>query len=931
VKPAPATVLTLMERDDELSVVRQTITEASAGAARVAVIEGPAGIGKSRLLAALRGEAEGSGCRVLTARGSELERAFPFGVVRQLFEPLVAEDHDALSGAAASALPIFRTTDVAGVPEDASFGVLHGLYWLTLNVAGDAPLAFVVDDLQWADVPSLRFLAYLAHRLEGQPILLALGLRTAEAGTDAALLAALVDDPQAIRLRPRALSPNGVAQLTRARLDDSPALAFTSAVHAATGGNPLLLHELLKTLAAEGVRPTADRVTAVRELGSRAISRSVLRRLARLSPDAVAIARALAVLGDGADLRAVSALTEIDQFRVAAATRDLSRAEILHSEQRLGFVHPLVRDAVYGDLTAGEREILHSRAIRVLEDLDAPVEQVAAHWLILPRQGDPSVAAVLQEASRIAVSRGAPDSAVAYLERAIEEPLDEETRARVLLELGLVSADVMNAASIGYLRAAQAALTDPAELALAAEALCRQLCYAGEGEEAAAVVRAALAELPADLDDLRQRLETGALLAINFGADASDLAEQLATMRKGIRGTGEGRWMLDAVITMEEAFACCPADGCVPRVLAAIHDGAIVTREPAMAAIAAINVLAMAERPEAMELWETYRAVAYRSGSLVATVGLFLWRGFALLTYGEIDEAISSARQASETQISWGQDRSGVLSYSSAFLARALLEQGDVEGARQALQRRGDPTPGADGWLMWMLAEAEILLAEERHIEVIRVIEDSARYLERCPNPAWLPWRTVLARSLAAIGRVAEAKALIEDDLSFARQWGAPGPIGRALRVSAELDGGDEPRLREAVDVLSNSLCRLELAKALAALGRTVRISRRPSEARDLLRRALEIAESCGADALAAQVRTELQAAGARPRSAERSGVGSLTPSELRVATFASEGKSNRDIAQALYVTPKTVEVHLSSVYRKLGIRSRAALANALS
>jgi DNA-binding CsgD family transcriptional regulator len=932
VQTAPATDLSLMERAEELSVVHRTITDASAGTARVAVIEGPAGIGKSRLLAALRGEAAESGFRVLTARGSELERAFPFGVVRQLFEQLVREDEpDSLSGAAAAALPIFRTTDVAGVPEDASFGVLHGLYWLTLNVAGDAPLAFVVDDLQWADVPSLRFLAYLAHRLEGQPILLALGLRTAEPGTDAALLAALVDDPQAIRLRPRALSPKGVAQLTRARLDDSPAQAFTSAMHAATGGNPLLLHELLKTLAAEGVRPTADRVAAVRELGSRAISRSVLRRLTRLSPDAVAIARAVAVLGDGADLRALSALTEIDPMRVAAATRDLSRAEILQTEQRLGFVHPLVRDAVYSDLTAGEREILHSRAIRVLEDLDAPIEQVAAHWLILPRQGDPSVAAVLREASRIAISRGAPDSAVAYLERAIEEPLDEETHARVLLELGLVSAEVMNAASIGYLRAARAALTDPAELARAAEALARQLCFAGEGEEAAAVARAALAELPPDMDDLRQRLETGALLAVNFGADAPNLPEQLTALRKDLRGEGAGRWMLDAIITFEEAYTCRPANECVPRILAAIRDGAIVTGEPAMTGLASINVLAAAEHPEAMELWETYRAVAYRSGSLVATVGLFLWRGFTLLLFGEIDEAISSTRQAGETQISWGQDRSGVLSYSSSFLARALLEQGDVEGARQALQRRGDPTPGADGWLMWLLAEAEILLAEERHADVIRVFEGSERYLERCTNPAWLPWRTVLARSLSALGRAAEAKALIEEDLSYARQWGAPGPIGRALRVSAELDGGDEGLLREAVDVLSNSLCRLELAKALAALGRTVRISRRPSEARDLLRRALEIAESCGATALATQVRTELQAAGARPRNAEQSGLGSLTPSELRVATFAAQGKSNRDIAQALYVTPKTVEVHLSSVYRKLGIRSRVALVNALS
>jgi DNA-binding NarL/FixJ family response regulator len=137
--------------------------------------------------------------------------------------------------------------------------------------------------------------------------------------------------------------------------------------------------------------------------------------------------------------------------------------------------------------------------------------------------------------------------------------------------------------------------------------------------------------------------------------------------------------------------------------------------------------------------------------------------------------------------------------------------------------------------------------------------------------------------------------------------------------------------LREATELLASSPARLEEARALAALGRALRLARRPTEAREPLRRALELAESCGAKPLADQARVELHAAGARPRTTALAGPGALTPSERRVADLAAEGKTNRDIAQALYVTPKTVEVHLSSAYRKLGVASRRELAPVLT
>jgi DNA-binding NarL/FixJ family response regulator len=199
-------------------------------------------------------------------------------------------------------------------------------------------------------------------------------------------------------------------------------------------------------------------------------------------------------------------------------------------------------------------------------------------------------------------------------------------------------------------------------------------------------------------------------------------------------------------------------------------------------------------------------------------------------------------------------------------------------------------------------------------------------------NPAWMAWRPLAARALDALGRADEALHLLGADLRRARAWGAPGPVGRTLRVMGELErDAGIPRLEEAVATLEASTARLELARALAGLGAAMRRARRPTEAREPLRRALEIATTCGAEGLAEHARTELHATGARPRSTALSGAGALTPSERRVAAMAAEGLSNRDIAQALYVTPKTVEVHLSSAYRKLGVRSRRELSRALA
>ena len=180
----------LVERERELTALGALLGDALAGEGRTALIEGPAGVGKTRLLGEVRRRAEAAGARVLSARGSDLEREYPFGVVRQLLEgvlldPAVAER--AFAGAAAPARAVFERLDALG-EGGSDFAALHGLYWVALNLAAERPLVLGVDDLHWADRPSLRYLAYLARRLEGQPVLLAATLRTGEPDTDLALV-----------------------------------------------------------------------------------------------------------------------------------------------------------------------------------------------------------------------------------------------------------------------------------------------------------------------------------------------------------------------------------------------------------------------------------------------------------------------------------------------------------------------------------------------------------------------------------------------------------------------------------------------------------------------------------------------------------------------------------------------------------------------
>ncbi len=905
----------LLERDRELTALDRAAAGARDGTGRVVLIEGPAGIGKSRLLAELRGRAEGM--TVLAARCSELERDFSFGVVRQLLEP-VADRERLLAGSAAPAAGVLAAGDEA----EGSFAVLHGLYWAVLNLAEERPVLLAIDDLQWSDRPTLRFVAYLARRLEGAAVLVAATLRSGEPGTDPALLAEIAADPLTEAVEPGPLGDSAVAELVTGRLGTADA-EFSAACRQATGGNPLLLRHLLTALEQDGVEPTAAGAPAVRDIGSRAVSRTVLLRLSRLHEEAVAVARAVAVLGDSSELPAVAALTGLDEAAVARAAGELARADVLRAEPPLGYVHPLVRDAVYTDIPAGERQLLHGRAAEVLTG--AQDEEIAAQLLHAPRRGDPATVALLRAAAASATARGGPESAMAYLQRALEEPPPAAERGELHFALGLAAADTRAPTTVEHLEAAYGELADPASRAAAAFALTQSQLFIGQALEAGALAGRVAAELPPAMADERQALEGVEIIAVFFGHDprAHD-----RLLRRG-EGPGPGARMLTAATAFARVTRAEPAAECEALALEAFAGSELLESANGLFWSAALVALVLSESDRGPEWLERTREHAYRRGSVFSVSSVELWGGLSSLITGDLETAGESLAQARRMQEPWGSDPVGT-SWSRALLGLNQLYQGDPATARETLAAMPPADDESDGANLWRRTHAELLLADGRAPEALEVAELMGRSAPHVVHPEWKPWQSLKARALARLERHDEARAALEAELALARRFGAPGVTGRCLRQLGELTG-DLAQLEESVALLGRSPARLEHARALAALGGALRRDRRPADAREPLRQALELAETCGCPPLVEAVRSELYATGARPRTAALGGVRSLTASELRVATMAAGGQTNREIAQALFVTPKTVEVHLSAAYRKLDIRSRRELPGALA
>jgi DNA-binding CsgD family transcriptional regulator len=938
---SPLAQLDLLEREAELATVVELIGGIGDGG-RLLAIEGPPGIGKTALLAEAKGLGQEAGLQVLSARGSELERSFSYGLVRQLFEPLLVsvpaeERAELLAGAAALAAPLFEPAGLAGDPDgDSSLATLHGLYWLTANLAARRPLVLVLDDMHWSDLPSLRWLAYLLPRMEGLPVLVVGGLRPEERGEDGTLLAQIVSDPMAVVIRPAPLSVEVATVFLRERLSASADETFCAACHAETGGNPLLLRELVRAIADEGLVPIEANVPRLHALAARAGSRAVSLRLSRLTAAATALARAVAVLGDDADPHQAAALADLDESTAAEASAALARVDILRPQAPLGFVHPLIGTAVYETLSSLDRDAGHARAARLLAEAGAEPERVAAHLLRAPPAGDSQVVATLREAAHRAGSRGSSESAVAYLRRALAERPSPDERAKLLLELGSAETQVDGDAAIEHLQEAHELSASPVERARVALLLGRQL-FLLRGDEADAVFIEALDELSGADAELERLLEAGLITNDLFSPSLHGSAlERLERVRGRPAAETIGEKLLLSLLAYHDARAGAPADEVVPLVRRALADGKLVRGNVSGALFAICTVLAMADLNEVLSVYDDLLAEAHRRGSVFAFAAVKVFRSQALVWRGDLAGAETDAREALAAAAAWGAS-ARFSGHGAAFLADALMEQGKLDEAEAALARAdfGGALPDSARLLYLRDSSARLRLLRGDLEGGLAEMLDAGRRFESVGsrNPAYIAWRSPAALALHQLGEQGEARRLADEELELARAWGAPRALGAALRAAGLIEGGDHglALLEEAVQVLGDSPAKLEHARARTELGAGLRRANRRSQAREQLRQAVELATICGATQLAARAERELLATGARPRRIALSGVESLTPSERRVAELAASGPTNREIAQALFVTQRTIEVHLTSIYRKLGISSRSQLAAALA
>jgi class 3 adenylate cyclase/DNA-binding CsgD family transcriptional regulator len=927
----------LLERVEELTAVDAAIAGAQGGGGRLVVIEGPAGIGKTSLLAEGRARAAASGLTVLYARASELEAAFSFGVVRQLFETAAAtsaaeEQSGLFGGAAAQAARLFSPGDSSeGIEEDV-YALLHGLYWLTVNLAESRPVALAVDDLQWSDPPSMRWLAYLARRLEGVPVSVLATLRPIE--DEHPVLAELLADPATAIVRPTALSAPSVAELVQQELGADAEDAFCLACHHATGGNPLLLRELLRTLAGEDVAPVGASAPAVERLAPDAVTRSVRLRLGRLPAEAARLARVVAVLGDRAEREQAAALAELERRQIAPAAAALARVDLLRPEAPFSFVHPLVRNAVYKSIPAQEREAEHARAAEILAELGAPPEQVAAQVLRAPPESVPRAVTLLREAARRAAAEAGLESALRYLTRALEEPLDEEERGEVLLELAGVEANLGAPTVIAHLRDAVSLSRDPDRQAEAALALGDALYWSGEEEEGVQVLERALADHP-DLDvELRHRLEAELIVnATRVPFQYERVRERLARLELTL-DEGPGARVLLCGQAYHEAAGGGDAGRAAATALAALT--AMSEEERARNYTAGAYALLHTDRlDEGVHLLDATLADVRRRGAVFHFSSLSMTRAIFQYARGALVEAEADGRAALEAlphRNVWFR------AAAHGWLAQILVERG-LLGEAAALLEAVEATVAPDAFSRAPLLRARALVEAaggDHRAALARALELGhalATFGHTNPPASYPAWRSLAALEHHALGETQEALALAQEEVELARAWGAPRTLGRALRILGPIEGGDTgiAHLREAVTVLEPSPARLEHAYALADLGAALRRANHRAEAREHLRQALEIAQRSGATRLAEQAHEELIATGARPRRIVQTGAAALTPSERRIAAMAAEGLANREIAQALFVTLRTVEMHLSNAFRKLGVSSRTQLPAALT
>jgi DNA-binding CsgD family transcriptional regulator len=930
----------LLDRDLQLDELHGLFSSAHPLPSVPIVIEGRWGVGKTALLNSAVAMAAAAGWSVLRAKGSEAESSSPFGVTRQLLRPVLASRTDRVSRLPDGVGPRSGGNEHAAheraahepASREAMFGVLDRVLDELSNASG---ALIAIDDAHWADVESSTWLNYVARRLAGRRLQLILTLPSRSAGLPIGRVERIVSDPSTRIVSLRPLGLPSVAGLIADQFEEQPDPAFADECFRVTQGNPRLLFALLDQLNRDGISPDGGVLDRVTTASPSTVARSVLVRLESQPEHLHRFLEAVALLGPTDDLGLGAHLADIDISTASAAVDHLASVDLLRRERPIGFIHPLVRSTVYRNIELSRRSALHLKAARFLHARDASIVDVGEHLLAAGSVKDEWASARLHQRGRHALEEGDHRLALQFLKRALADAPPNGPDPDLLVDLARAQAALGLTSSLRHVRKAESLGISPHEAATISLELVRSLQDCPRNHEAAAILRETADQLSGQRAPMRLELRVAAALFEPLQTALEPLLEIIRAdvSDPAVDGTTAQRLAL-ALIAAHDAARGDLADArqTIDRLTRAVAARELVVEDPMAMRLVAQAVLTLAQSGECAAAERMARdlcVIASRLGLDRVEAECSATLAGVRALQGAVVDSERLARRALD--LADGRPfarRPAVI----ATLVESLAIQGRLDEAEEALGSHPGIEQGESpdtyqllemrGWLQVLRGRLTLGLANlfraGRHADLIGVA-----------NPAVTGWRSRTVAALKELGRHDEAVELADDSLCRARAFGATWSIATALRDRAIVAPQAQrlALLQEASALLEESPARLAHASVLIHLGSTLfESASSPHEARLAIRRGAEIAWQAGALLMINDAERELRRTGAKPRRIALTGAESLTPSELRVALLAAEGKANADIARELVLSPKTVEGHLSRAYRKLGVRSRHEL-----
>jgi DNA-binding CsgD family transcriptional regulator/tetratricopeptide (TPR) repeat protein len=935
-----ASALRIRGRASEIAVLGEALDQAVSGRPAIVLIEGEAGIGKTRLLAGVLSDAEGRGMQIAAGRAEELEQTRPFGLVASAFgcgrasaDPRRAAIVELLSAGGDQARGPITVTSDPGL----RFHVVDAFADLAEELALAGPLLIAVDDLQWADPSSLLTLAALIRRLTYMPVALVGCLRSASRVTELDRLAAVADAGGARRLPLRGLTADAVRELVAEAVTAEPGPGLMAKM-AGAAGNPLFVTELVAALEQEGAITTADGWAEVLQTSLPPTLRlTIVRRLSFLPDGTLQVLRTASILGSSFTVTDLATVTGRSALELSAVLAGALASHVIEEDgTHLRFRHDLIRDAIYQDIPLSVRRALHRETGQRLAAGHAPARQVAEHLARGASAGDAEAIGWLTRAAREAAT-ASPDVAAELMGRAIEltGPADPG-RDSMLVEQ---ASSLMWAGRIA-----------------AARQMCGALLERSHAEEAEGPARLCLCNAL-----VAQNQQRDALPELERAAGSPVLTD---AERAGARAwAGYARLALadldGALATAGRARSAAPADPLVTSVAMATEALVIVHRwHPADALEVIDDAVRRADQSPGRQghrfpihitrgfiLTELDRLDEARSTLDVGRrIGEELGIGWQLPNYqiisavtrlvaGEWDDAIAEVEAARGLAEETGEDHSLIL--GNCALALIWVHRNDLGRAGRAvdaaMDQLGERRPRYRAlWAMW--AHATLLEAEGKPADALALLAEA---WDRCAQLGLtLDYRAFgpdLVRLALAVGEPQRAQAVATAMAAIAAPLDIPSLTGAALHCRG-LVQRDAEILAAAAAAHARGPRLLEFALASEDAGAAFARQGETGRAQALLEQAAASYEKLGAARDLARAEAAFRAAGIRrgrrgPRGRPQTGWPSLTSTERSVADLVAEGLSNPQIGDRLYISRRTVQAHLAHVFAKLDLTSRAQLA----